>query len=288
VRAREVEVPWEWYRLLLGGRGLAEAVWALLASSDPPPGALEPGNPLVVAPGALVGSPLSTASKTAFVARSPLTGLMGRAMAGARLGLELRRLGYDFLAVTGALDEPGVLIVDGGGVRVEPARGLWGLRVGEARARLARAYRGYADAIIGPAGENLSAIAVVDANGRQAGRTGMGAVMGSKKLKAVLARGRLTPRPADPKAALRVAGELNRLTHGHPASRALVAYGTPLMTEYTNELGVLPSLNWRRSTLAWCPYPDAARRLARYAGENQEPLRFLRAPLHAGGRSPGP
>jgi len=77
VRSREVEVPWEWYRLLLGGRGLAEAVWALLASSDPPPGALEPGNPLIIAPGALVGSPLSTASKTAFVARSPLTGLLG-------------------------------------------------------------------------------------------------------------------------------------------------------------------------------------------------------------------
>ncbi len=269
-RAYELDLDPGYYRVLLGGRGLAGAVWARLAlSSGEPPGALEPGNPLVIAPGALVGSPLSTASKTAFAARSPLTGLLGRAMAGARLGLELRRLGYDFLAVTGALDEPGVLVLDSSGARVERARGLWGLRVGEARARLRGLYRGYAEAVIGPAGENLSAIAMIDANGRQAGRTGLGAVMGSKRLKAIVARGEGFPRPARPAEARRLAGELNRLTHSHPASRGLVEYGTPLMAEYTDALGVLPSMNWRRSTLgSWCRGATAGN-LARYAGRSR-------------------
>jgi aldehyde:ferredoxin oxidoreductase len=294
--ARVVEVPRPWYRALLGGRGLAVALWASLVDWRGPPGPLEPGNPLVIAPGALVGSPLSTASKTAFAARSPLTGLLGRAMAGARLGWELRRLGYDFLAVSGALEEPGVLVLDPDGVRVEEARGLWGLRVGEARAELGRRYRGYADAVIGPAGENLSAIAMIDANGRQAGRTGLGAVMGSKRLKAIVARGGLRPEPADPLEARRVASELNRLTHGHPASRGLVEYGTPLMAEYTDRLGVLPSLNWRRSTLSWCPGPEPAARIARYAGRarvGRNPCPFCGRPCSqvveaGGGRVDGP
>lgn len=262
-KTRTLEVPLEAYRLLLGGRGLAVYAWLQLAGSggEGPPEPLSPGNPLVVAAGGLVGSPLSTASKTAFAARSPLTGLMGRSMVGGRIGWEIRKLGHDFLAVTGSLEEPGVLVVDPDGVRVEPARGLWGLRIGEARARLQGRFKGYADAIIGPAGENLSAIAMIDANGRQAGRNGLGAVMGSKRLKAILVKGSRdkTPTPADPGEARRIARELNRATHQHQASKALVEYGTPRMLEYTNiALGVIPSLNWKRSTLSWCRDPEAA------------------------------
>ena len=266
-RAEDVKVEPRVYRMLLGGRGLAVYAWLTLAGEGEPPDPLSPANPLVVAAGGLVGSPLSTASKTAFVARSPLTGLMGRSMAGARLGWEIRRLGYDFLVVEGALEEPGVLVLDGEGVRVERAGDLWGLKIGEARARLQARFKGYADAIIGPAGENLSAIAMIDANGRQAGRTGMGAVMGSKKLKAIVARGTVNPAPADPREARRLARELNRLTHTSKASKALVEYGTPLMLDYTNKAhGVLPSLNWKRSTLAWCPDPEKAHEaLSRFA-----------------------
>ncbi len=273
-RARSVPVDPGVYSLVLGGRGLGVVVWAALAGypEGDPPGPLDPGNPLVVAPGALVASPLSTASKTALVARSPLTGLLGRSMVGARIAWELRRLGYDFLAVTGALDEPGVLVVDDGGVRVEPAGRLWGARVGEARRALRERYPGYQELLIGPAGENMSAIAVVDANGRQAGRTGMGAVMGSKRLKAIVARGRgPLPEPADKGRARRLAFDLNRETHSHKASRGLVEYGTPLMLEYTNRLhGVFPGLNWKRSTLSWCRDPEAAHReLSRFAPERR-------------------
>ncbi|MEB2836170.1 MAG: aldehyde ferredoxin oxidoreductase family protein [Desulfurococcales archaeon] len=267
-----LEVPGNVYQRLLGGRSLAVYLWLSLAASlSEPPKPLAPENPLVIAPGALVGSGLSTASKTAFVARSPLTGLLGRSMAGGRLGLEVRRLGYDFLVIRGALEEPGVLVLDETGARVEQARGLWGKTVGEARAALSRDFKGYADAIIGPAGENLSAISMIDVGGRQAGRTGLGAVMGAKRLKAILVRGYRDPRPLDPPEARRLAVALNRITSENQASKALVEYGTPIILDYTNKkYGVFPGLNWKRSDLSWCRDSERAHReLSRFAPEKR-------------------
>jgi len=256
------------YRRLLGGRALGVYLWLKLASlSREPPSPLNPSNPLIISPGALLGSGLSTASKTAFIARSPLTGFLGRSMAGGRLGLELRGVGYDFLVIAGSLEAPGMLVLDREGVRVERAEGLWGLTISEARSRLRSRYRGYANAIIGPAGENLSSISLIDVDGRQAGRTGLGAVMGSKRLKAILVKGWEYPRPVHAREARSLAGELNKITAEHPASRALVEYGTPAILDYTNKAyGVFPSLNWKRSTLSWCPDPEAAHdELSRFA-----------------------
>jgi len=268
-REEVVEISLDVYERLLGGRALGVYLWSrLVDASKDPPGPLTPSNPLVIAPGGLLGSGLSTASKTAFIARSPLTGLLGRSMAGGRLGLELRGAGYDFLAIKGSLEAPGLLVIDKEGVRVEKAGDLWGLRIGEARSRLkAAGFGGYANAIIGPAGENLSSISMIDVDGRQAGRTGLGAVMGSKKLKAILVKGWDYPRPIDVGEARRLTRELNRVTAEHPASKALVDYGTPAILDYTNKAyGVFPSLNWRRSTLTWCSDPESAHNeLSRFA-----------------------
>lgn len=275
LKVGEVIVEEKVYRLLLGGRALAAYVWATRVG-EKTPGPLSPENPLVIAPGGLVGSGLSTASKTAFVARSPLTGLLGRSMTGGRIGWEIRRAGYDFLVLEGALDEPSILVIDGQGVRVEPAGDLWGLRVSEARASLSSRYKQYADAIIGPAGENKSAIAGIDTNGRQAGRNGLGAVMGSKKLKAILVKGWSSPTPHDREGVLSLIRELNKSTHTAPASKNLVEYGTPLIMDYTNKAyGVFPSLDWTRSTLGWCGNPDEA---------HEELTRF--APKYRVGKNP--
>jgi len=245
-------------RLLLGGRGLA--VYLLYKYGRTVRDPLSPENPLVFAPGALVGSGLSTASKSIFAARSPQTGLLGRSSVGARLGLELRKLGFDALVIHGALDEPGVLVLDGDGPRVEPAGSLWGMRVGEAAGALSREYQGYEYCMIGPAGESLSRMAMIDCNMRQAGRTGLGAVMGSKRLKAVLARGSRLPRPARPDELRSLARELAKrlLDRG----KGLMERGTPGMVYVTDSQGVLPSKNWTRSTLSWCRDPEARERLA--------------------------
>ena len=255
--AEEKKLPEDLMLKLMGGRALGDYVYTMLAGPTTTP--LSPENPLIIAPGLLLGSGLTTASKTIVVARSPLTGLLGRSAAGAKLGWELRRLGYDFLAITGALEEPGVLVLDADGPRVEKATELWGLRIGEARSKLRSAYRGYTDAIIGPAGEKLSAIAMIDFNLRQAGRTGLGAVMGSKKLKAILVKGYTNPEPANMEEARKIIAELNRQTLEDPASKRLMEYGTPIMTQFTGgALGVLPSLNWKQSTLTWCQDPEKA------------------------------
>ncbi len=254
---RVVELDTNTLLSIYGGRGLA----SLLAYRFIPRGVdpLSPANCLVFAPGLLVGSGVSTASKMAVAAKSPLTGFIGRSIVGARLGWEVRRLGYDALVVCGSLSEPGILIIDGDGVAVEGAERVWGLRVSEARRFLRERLPGYAECLIGPAGERLSRIAMIDCNGRQAGRTGLGAVMGSKRLKAILVKGVKAPEPADP-------GTLHKLVRKwaieiprHPASRTLVDYGTPAIMELTNRVhGVFPSLNWRRSTLSWCPDPEKA------------------------------
>jgi aldehyde:ferredoxin oxidoreductase len=240
------------YKLLLGGRGLAVLLlYRSLKGGEVDP--LSPKNPLIISPGFMVGSGLPTASKSFFASRSPLTSFLGRSAVGAWLGWELRRASYDALVVTGALEEPGVLVVDHDGVRVERAGRLWGLRVGEARAELSRRYPGYSACVIGPAGERLSLISVVDCNGRQAGRTGMGAVMGSKKLKAIAVKGYMEPEPAEPREARRIAARWAREILRHPASKSVIEYGTPAMVGLTaGKHGVFPSLNWRKSTLKWC------------------------------------
>ncbi len=268
----------EAYRILDLGRGHAALVWALTVSeysNARMPGPLDPGNPLVIAAGSLVGTRLSTASKTTVVARSPLTGLLGRSSVGGRLGWEIRRTGFDSLAIVGSLDEPGVLLVDCDGVRIEPAGDLWGATIEEARAELRKKYPGYYEAVIGPAGENLSAMALIDFNGRQAGRTGLGAVMGSKRLKAILAKGCMNPEPASPEDAARIARALNRDTLTSPASKRLIEYGTPAMAELAGAAhGLMPSRNWARNSLDWCKGDYS--KLARWAPE----LRTGRNPCH--------
>ncbi|MCE4599831.1 MAG: aldehyde ferredoxin oxidoreductase family protein [Desulfurococcales archaeon] len=254
------------FKLFGGGRGLAAYVYMRLVEGEPPD-PLSPDNPLIMAPGLLVGSKLTTASKTIVAARSPKTGFFGRSSVGGKLGLELKKLGYDGLVISGALEEPGIIVLDCQGYRVESARDLWGLRVEEARAKLESLYPGYMDAIIGPAGENLSAMATIDFNGRQAGRTGMGAVMGSKKIKAIVAKGCHELDIHDPESARRISLELTRETHKHPSSKNLIQYGTPLMLDFTNKIhGVFPTLNWRNSTISWCSQPDKAHEeLSRFA-----------------------
>ena len=254
--ARVLRLPRETYRLLYGGRGLAAFLIYHYAGSPEP---LAPGNPLVIAPGLLVGTGLSTASKTILAARSPLTGLLGRSSVGARLGAMLRLAGFDALVITGALDEPGVLVVDEEGARVEPAGRTWGLTVSRSREELRRRFPGYSGCLIGPAGESLSRIAMVDCDGRQAGRTGLGAVMGAKKLKAVLARGRRKPVPARPERLRRLVVEWARHVPSTSSSKALVEYGTPIVVGLTEPQGVFPGRNWTRSTLSWCPDREKAR-----------------------------
>ncbi len=252
---------------LLGGRGLAS--YLVYKYTDRGTEPLSPDNPLVLAPGLLTGSGLSTASKSIFAARSPLTGFLGRSAVGAHAGWKLKASGIDALVVHGALESPGLLLVDGEKAVVEDAGGLWGRLVSESHKVLGERYRGFSTCVIGPAGENLSKIAGIDCNGRQAGRTGLGAVMGSKKLKAIAVKARGAYRSSSPGMLRRLIREWALELPSTQTGRNLVRYGTPGVVNLTEAQGIFPSLNWRRSTLQWCGNRDRAReKMASVLAEN--------------------
>jgi aldehyde:ferredoxin oxidoreductase len=153
----------------------------------------EPRNPLVIMPGMFAGTTIPGGTRTSFVSKSPLTGIWGEASVGGTWGSELRCCGYDGLVVLGAASSPVYLWINNDHVEIRDAEKVWGKDTYEAGDLLLGATDPKAKvAAIGQAGENLVRIAAVMLEGRHAraaGRTGMGAVMGSKKLKAVVVRG---------------------------------------------------------------------------------------------------
>lgn len=188
-------------RQFVGGSGLACRYLYDLIDADTDP--LGPDNPLVFMTGPLVGTSAPSCGRFVVCARSPLTGIWGEANSGGSWGPALRFAGYDGIIITGQSDRPVYLTIHDGEVELRDAGHLWGLdfyaahdvlqaELGDTRARVAA---------IGPAGENLVKMAAVfNDNARAAGRTGMGAVMGSKRLKAIAVSGRGKVPLADPEA----------------------------------------------------------------------------------------
>ncbi len=182
--------PDDFYRLLVGGR--AVAAFFLLRDLRPHTGALSPDNLLIFAPGIMQGTNLPGAGRHGVGGKSPLTGAIGSSEAGGWWGHEFKRAGFDALIIRGRAESPVYLWIKNGQVEIRPAGHLWGQlthpvevairsELGDKRVRVAQ---------IGPAGENqvLYASVMHDVN-RAAGRNGLGAVMGSKNLKAVAVRG---------------------------------------------------------------------------------------------------
>jgi aldehyde:ferredoxin oxidoreductase len=238
-------LPPGWPRKFLGGMGFA----SMLLFNETPRG-LDPlgaENRLIVAPGLLTGTGIPTASKTIFIAKSPLTGGFGKASAGATIGPPLKKAGYDLLVVEGQSPNPALLSIADDTVEVEDAGDLWGKNVRETADVLKTRFGGYATAVIGPAGENLSRIAGIDSNERQAARTGLGAVMGSKRLKAILVKGTSNVEYADAKALHDLVIKWTKSIKEHVDSQLDMKYGTGEFYSWMNrDMGVHPSRNWQQ------------------------------------------
>ncbi len=242
-----VDLDREALERFLGGRGLG--AWLLWQEGRHGLDPLDPGTPLVVAAGPLTGTRAPTASRTSLTTLSPLTGTVFDANSGGFFGIRLKRAGWDALWIEGRADEPLCLVVEPGRVRFEPARDLWGLGLRAARAALTGRFgRGYAVLAVGPAGETGSRLASIGHDGRFFGRGGVGAVMGSKNLKAVLVRGDRPVRVADPEAFAFVVGECRKWIAAHPiTSRALPEFGTAVLVNVINAVGAFPAANFRSS-----------------------------------------
>lgn len=236
-------LPPEIFHDVIGGIGLASLLLLRLC----PPGAdpLGPDNPLIFATSPFVGTGITTASKLAVAARSPQTGLIGDSLSSSYLALALKRTGHDALAITGALQAWSVLIVEDGQTRLRPADALLGLSPDETARRL-RAELGteFRVAAIGPAGEAGVRYAAIANDGRLAGRTGAGAVMGAKRLKAIAVRGSRLPRAADPAAVAALARDLAARSLG-PATAKYREIGTVANVAFFNRLGLLPTRNFQ-------------------------------------------
>ena len=234
-------------RRFIGGIGLG--TYLLYKHCPPRVEPLDAANPLIFVCSPLVGSRLTTSSKFAVVTKSPLTGFIGDSLSSSFLATEIKRMGCDAVIVTGKSAFPTLLHLDNGKADFLDARELMGLSTSETEAavkeRLGRRTR---VASIGPAGERLVRFAsIANDGGRQAGRTGPGAVMGSKNLKAIAVRG-TDPAPVfDPDALDEIGRDLSRRSLG-PATEKYRTLGTLANVSIFNRLGTLPTRNFQQST----------------------------------------
>ena len=216
-----------------------------------PPGVdpLHPSNPLIFATSPLVGSRLTTSSKFAVVTKSPLTRFIGDSLSSSFLATELKRSGLDALVITGRSTEPTLLFINDGDVEFLDASGLMGFATSTTE-RAVRERLGYRTrvACIGPAGEALVPYAsIANDGGRQAGRTGPGAVMGSKNLKAIAVEGTRSVPVSDPGSLQRIGADLTERSLGDSTEKYRVL-GTMANMAVFNRLGVLPTRNFRQPT----------------------------------------
>ena len=233
-------------RATLGGVGLGAHLLSELAPAGVEP--LAPEAPLAFVFSPLVGTPLTTSAKFAVVAKSPLTDRLNDALASSHFAIAGKLTGHDAIVVRGARATPSALIVDGDGARIVDAGHLWGLTAAEAEGRmreqLGPAYR---IAAIGPAGERLVRYATVSHDGRHAGRGGLGAVLGAKRLKAIAVRATTRCPVADPAAVLTAAKDLRTRSFG-PATAKYRDLGTLANLLTFNALSALPGHNFGTET----------------------------------------
>jgi aldehyde:ferredoxin oxidoreductase len=237
-KIKVVPVKNEYRKHYLGGKGLALRVLYdyLEVGIDP----LSPRNVIVFMTGPLSGTGAPSADKFEVVTKSPLTGIMVSSSCGGSFGYQLKRAGYDGLIVRGSSDVPVYIYIDSNKVEILEAGSLWALTTEEAQKRIKQGNEGVV--VIGPAGENLVKYACIRSGDRFAGRAGCGAVMGSKKLKAVVVRGSQHVTVTDKnrlKETVKVCKE--RITKSPVTGGSLAYLGTPSWVNVCNEFNMLPT-----------------------------------------------
>jgi len=245
--------PRDVMRDFLGGRGLgAYLLWTEVpAGADP----LGPENKLFISPGPLSGTLFPGAGKMDFTTRSPLTGGYADASMGGMLTAEIKYAGYDSIILEGVSDEPVYLYIDDDTVELRDASEYWGMGSFALEERLKDELgEAFQIATIGPAGENLVKYACINHDfGRQAGRGGVGTVMGAKNVKAIAVRGTGGIPIADVDTFTRLSREAYRECKEADGFKAWTRYGTMIVTSWCDKNGALPTRNFQSGS-----FEDAA------------------------------
>lgn len=245
----------------LGGRGFAvKILWDTLPAGINP---LSPENKIIFATGPLTAFPLPSSGKLVVSSKSPLTGGYGDGNLGTLAAVHLRKAGYDAVIVEGKAEEPTILHVKDDLVEFVDAKEYWGTSSFETEAQLRRTYGRNAGIVsIGQGGENLVRFAcVVAQEGRAGGRPGMGAVMGSKNLKAVVFEGTRTLVAAEPQMLKKWGLDGYREILGKRNYAFWRRQGTLSTTEWANQNSVLPTFNYREGVF------DQAEKIGGFAAE---------------------
>jgi aldehyde:ferredoxin oxidoreductase len=239
----------DWARHYVGGRGVAARY--LYEEVDPRVDPLAPENKLIFATGPLTGTNASCGARYMVVTKGPLTGVMTSSNSGGKWAPELKFAGYDMIILEGRSARPIYLWIFDDQLELRSAEHLWGKGVFETEDAL-KSETGLADcavAAIGPAGENrVLYAAIVNEKFRAAGRSGVGAVMGSKNLKAIAVRGTGAVRIARPAEMMRAQWAMKKqLSEAPLTAEGLPQYGTLALMNVINEHGALPTHNYQRA-----------------------------------------
>jgi aldehyde:ferredoxin oxidoreductase len=230
-------------RRFIGGVGLG--TWLLLREGPTAADPLDPSAALIFCFSPLVGTPLTTSAKFAVVAKSPLTFRLNDALSSSHFALAGKRTGADAIVIRGACASPSILVIGDGRVRMEPASDVWGLPTPDATRILTEQFGpDHHGAVIGPAGENCVRYATISHGNRHAGRGGLGAIMGSKRLKAVMVAGSQRVPVADPPGVVEAARDLSQRSFG-PATAKYRELGTVANLLTFNRLHALPTRNFQ-------------------------------------------
>lgn len=292
------EYPRETAEGFLGGFGANNSLFNRF--DEPGAGPLAPGNPILLGAGPFVGTSIPGSSRIMANSRLPLTGAVASASGGMGAGVMMKRAGYDHVAITGRAASPSVLLIDGDTVELVPAGSLWGVGILETTERLHGKYPGSSVIAIGLAGENLVhlSIAMIDACATL-GRGGLGAVMGSKNLKAVILRGNGRVGAADPRKLKELVGGMHRRLESWPNREAALQFGMvgawplyasqlapqgatvdeiSLLGEKFGPAGYLP-LKSKRISCPSCFLPDKDRLLVHGGAQTVYSTSFLNAAI---------
>jgi aldehyde:ferredoxin oxidoreductase len=246
----------ETQRLFMGGHGVATKI--LMDEMDPKVDALSPDNKLIFSIGPLTGTAAPLASRYMVTTKSPLTGLLGFGNSGGFFGPAMRNAGYDHIIFEGKSDTPVYLLVSDEGVEIRDAGHIWGKDTHETEDIIRKEAEDSGKRVrvssIGPAGEKLALIAaIMNDKHRAAARCGIGAVMGSKNLKALAVRGSKKDDVADADALKALAKEYVKIFKENPETEAFNQFGTSGFLMLLNEMGILPTRNFQRTAFDDAP-----------------------------------
>lgn len=233
-------------KLYLGARGLGTKMF--MNEVDPKVEPLSSENKIIFLTGPLTGTLAASAGRFEVVTKAPLTGTIGASNSGGHFGPELKFAGYDGIIFEGRSEKPVYLYIKDGKAELKDASSLWGKTVYETTDELLKVTDENARvACIGPAGEKLVLYAgIMNDKHRAAGRSGLGAVMGFKNLKAVVVKGSGSVEVAEPDKFMASCMKARELLKANPVTGAgLAAYGTQVLVNILNQSGALPTRNWR-------------------------------------------